>query len=160
MTSNCDIVKHAYGQWMPSGLTLPLSVVLHVPSLRPQLPLSAPAFRELLRVIIRAHMRQTETHRCHLRHDERFQRCVIMLNYSHMQISCILAVIARDWKHRYSICNYKQTGCADACTVGLCIHTICLQTSLWACVGSVHVWLRSHAGVSFEGAVNPTPLPF
>lgn len=55
-------------------------------------------------------MRQTETHRCHLRHDERLQRCVIMLNYSHMQISCILAVIAHNWKHRYSICIFRQTG--------------------------------------------------
>lgn len=111
---------------MPLGLTLPLSVVLYVASLRSQLPLSAPAFQELLHVIIRAHMRQTETHRCHLRHDERFQRCVIMLNYSHMQITCILAVIARDWKHRYSICNYKHTGCADAC---MYVHTYHMKSA-------------------------------
>lgn len=56
---------------------------------------SALAFKNCFMLLL-AHMRQTEKHRCHLRCDERLQGCVIMPNFSHMQIGCVLAVMALD----------------------------------------------------------------
>lgn len=129
---------------------------VHPQSEAPAVSVCTPCFKSCFMLLL-----DRQTHRCHLRHDERFQRCVIMQNYSHMQISWILAVIASDCKHRYSIYNYRQTGCVEPY---MSVHAY-IPYVVCKCLYEhvLHVWMCLHArgGIShFWDAVNPTLLPF